>query len=277
LCRHEGRLLCSSDHRFQLNEQEIPLFDPPEFPRTPADLAREEAEAASYAGMRAFAFSAIGRGESEGLYRTVSDHIVQTLRGKAISTILDLGCGAGRTVLDCATAFPEALVVGADRSEGALTVAWALACLRGPAVMVDLRCWGFGYRHIAAYNLSNVFLVQANVERLPFQPRDGWPGFDAVTSVNLLDRVEHPDAVLQSVASVLRPGGSLILTTPLNWRDADGSRWQQLAQLNGLRDLIERSGLAVDLAYDGLVYRELQDARGAATDWPVVVIQAHRP
>ena len=275
LTRDQNDVCCSGAHRFAINAIGIPLFAPPVPGRTPSEQRNDEDQAAAYAGLRAFAATAIGRGESEGLYRTVSDLTIRALGGQNVTTILDLGCGAGRTLVDCATAFPGALVVGADLSEAALTVAYAVSTLRGPAVTVDLRRWGFGYRQIEANNLSNVFLVQADAQRLPFRAGDGWPGFDAVTSVNLLDRVRSADVMLQQAAAVLRQGGSLILTTPLNWRKADGTWWERFGDLDGLCGLVQSTGFVVDLAFDGLVYREIHDVRGSVSDWRVAVVQAH--
>ena len=67
------RLLCASGHSFAVTRRGIPIFDPPEARADETETVAEEESAAAYAGMRAFATEAIGRGESEGLYRTVSD------------------------------------------------------------------------------------------------------------------------------------------------------------------------------------------------------------
>lgn len=272
----EDALHCGNGHCFQLDDGRIPLFDPPREPASERQRLDDEEQAAAYAGMRAFAAEALGRGEAEGLYRTVSDLLLRALLGKPVQFLLDLGCGSGRTVVDAATAFPSALTVGVDRNPSALTIAYAAACLAGQAVSIDLRRWGFGSRSFVGRRLTNVFLAQADAERLPFARRPDWPGFDAVTCVNLLDRAKNPMAVLDSAASVLRPGGILVLTTPLNWQQFDGALWQGLAGVQDLRTEVEKRGLRVEAAFDGLVYREIQDARGSASDWRIAVVQARR-
>ncbi|HTE83525.1 MAG TPA: methyltransferase domain-containing protein, partial [Dehalococcoidia bacterium] len=103
-----------------------------------------------------------------------------------------------------------------------------------------------------------------------------WPGFDAVTCVNLLDRTEDPQLLLDEVARVTRSGARLVLTTPLNWRQADGRQWDAIRDLDGLRRAVQLTGFEVELAFDGLVYREILDSRGSATDWQVAVVSARR-
>jgi SAM-dependent methyltransferase len=270
-------LICAEEHCYPLDEGRIPLFDPPAAPPSARRRLQNEEDAAAYAGMRAFAAEALGRGDSEGLYRCVSALLLRALRGRQARWLLDLGCGSGRTVADAATAFPAALVVGVDRSAEALLIAYAATCLSGRAVGVDLRRWGFGSRSFAGRGRANVFLAQAAVERLPFVPRSSWTGFDAVTCVNLLDRAKEPTVLLDRAAALVAPGGALLLTTPLNWQQEGGEFWRALGSLAGLcAELVER-GLKIETAFDGLAYREVHDVRGSATDWRVAVVQARRP
>ncbi len=226
--------------------------------------------------MRSFAAETLGRGESEGLYRTVSDVLRRAVGVSRPKWVLDLGCGPGRTLADAATAFPRSRVVGIDGSLAALAVAYAVCRLRGPAVEVDLSRWGFGTRTIEARALKNVCLVQADAQHLPFQPGRAWRGFDAVTCVNLLDRVENPDMVLDEVARVTCPGARFVLASPLNWRQPDGRRWDAVRDVVDLRAAVEERGFDVQLAFDGLVYREILDSRGSATDWRVALLSARR-
>lgn len=272
LSRNRGALSCAGGHVYHVGPLGIPELVPAAGGGSPRAISEDDA--AAYAAMHAFAFSALGRGEAEGFYRTISDLVCRS--APPPRWVLDAGCGAGRTLVDAATAFPRALVIGVDRSPGALTIAYAVTRLRGPAVEVDLRRWGFGVRSIVAHGLRNVRLVQAETARMPFALRGGWPGFDLVTCANLLDRVDDPDSVLAEVARVTRPGGRLILTSPMNWRQPDGARWQGGSTLADLCDSVERAGYEVELAFDGLVYREILDARGSLTDWRVAVLSARR-
>jgi SAM-dependent methyltransferase len=268
-----AQLVCSEGHAFPVDRLGVPSFV--EDGRGGGRDVSED-DAAAHAAMHAFAARALERGEAEGLYRTVSDLLLRAPKPAPVRWVLDLGCGPGRTLIDAATAFPRATVAGVDRSAGALTLALALARLSGPRVEVDLRRWGFGVLLLPAYGLRNTVLARAAAERLPFARSQRWPGFDAITCVNLIDRTEQPEQVLRELARVARPGGRLILVTPLNWRQRSGEAWRALGSLTRLRDAVEGVGFAVQLAFDGLIYREILDARGSATDWRVALVSAER-
>jgi SAM-dependent methyltransferase len=267
------RLVCVEGHAYPIDRLGMPAFLEDQHA---AGRQIAEEDAAAHAALHAFAPQALGRGEAEGLYRTVSDLLLRTPKPASIRWMLDLGCGPGRTLTDAATAFPRAIVAGVDRSVGALTLAFAISRLRGPAVEVDLRRWGFGALTLPAYGLRNVFLARAAAEHLPFAPHERWPGFDVITCVNLLDRTADPEQALREAARVARPGGRLVLTTPLNWRGRTSGRWQSLGSIGQLCNALKTVGFAVDLAFDGLVYREILDARGSLTDWRVAVVSARR-
>jgi SAM-dependent methyltransferase len=227
--------------------------------------------------MRAYAAETLGRGESEGLYATVASVLRSCLRGSAPRTLLDIGCGTGRTTVDAAATHPSAFTIGLDSDPHALLIAHSIARLRGPAVHVDLRRWGFGEKVIRARNLNNVYLVQGKAERLPFAATVLWEGFDALLCVNLLDRVDDPASLLSEIARVLAPGGRFVLTTPMNWRQWDGTLWAGGTSLSSLCSMVEGVGLELEMAFDGLVYREILDARGSCTDWQMAVLGGLRP
>lgn len=81
--------------------------------------------------------------------------------------------------------------------------------------------------------------------------------FDLVLMLNLIEHVANPTDVLQKVASLLRPGGRIVLKTP-NWRSFDHylfrhkswggyhcpSHWV-LWTMPGFRALVESCGLKV--------------------------------
>jgi SAM-dependent methyltransferase len=273
LRRTHGRLTCGQGHSFPVDEFGVPSLI---VEGNTAEHSISEDDAAAHAAMHAFAAQTLGRGEAEGLYRTVSDLLLRGSTANGAHWILDAGCGPGRTLVDAATAFPKATVVGVDRSPGALVLALAITRLTGQSVMVDLRRWGFGQRALRGYGLRNTVLARAAVEQLPFASSTRWSGFDAITCVNLLDRTADPVRALGELARVAKPGARLVLTTPLNWRGRSGQPWDALGTLSLLTAAVERVGFEVDLAFDGLVYRELLDVRGSVTDWDVAVVSARR-
>jgi hypothetical protein len=72
------------------------------------------------------------------------------------------------------------------------------------------------------------------------------------------------------MSRVLLPGGRLILSTPLNF--VTTVEWETVLDAWGMIALIERHDISVDLKFDGLVCREVNDARNNAKDWQVLVI-----
>lgn len=101
---------------------------------------------------------------------------------KPSETVLDAGCGSGRLA-----SWSKADVTGLDFSDSVLRFA-ADRCRK--LVQVDL-CAG-----------------------VPFQNGS----FDAVVSLNVLYAVPDPKSALREMARVLRPGGRLILATPVDSR-----------------------------------------------------------
>jgi ubiquinone/menaquinone biosynthesis C-methylase UbiE len=102
-------------------------------------------------------------------------------------TILDVGCGGGRTIEKLATLAAEGMVSGVDYAAG------SVAASRG--------------KNARLVQAGRVEIKQASVSRLPF-PGDK---FDLVTAVET--QYYWPDLVtdMQEVLRVLKPGGTLIV------------------------------------------------------------------
>jgi 2-polyprenyl-6-hydroxyphenyl methylase/3-demethylubiquinone-9 3-methyltransferase len=99
---------------------------------------------------------------------------------------LDVGCGGG--ILSEALARAGARVLGIDLSPAVLQVA-ELHALEA-AVAVD-------YRGVAVEDLARE------------QPRS----FDLVTCMEMLEHVPDPAAIMQALATLVRPGGDVIVST----------------------------------------------------------------
>jgi 2-polyprenyl-6-hydroxyphenyl methylase/3-demethylubiquinone-9 3-methyltransferase len=104
----------------------------------------------------------------------------------ARARVLDVGCGGG--ILAESMARAGAHVLGIDLSQACLDVARLHALDSG--VELD-------YRAVSAEDLAR--------ER----PAD----FDAVTCMELLEHVPDPEAMLASLAALVRPGGDVIVST----------------------------------------------------------------
>jgi len=102
-------------------------------------------------------------------------------------TILDVGCGGGRTIQKMAEIATEGMVYGIDYSEGSVAASRGKNARLIETVRVEIR--------------------QASVSQLPF-PDDK---FDLVTAVET--QYYWPDLVkdMQEILRVLKPGGTLII------------------------------------------------------------------
>lgn len=105
-----------------------------------------------------------------------------SLRGRAV---LDVGCGGGLFAEGLATLGAE--VVGVDLAPGMIEVAQLHSLESG--IAIDYRC-------VSAESLV------ATDER-----------FDIVTCMEMIEHVPDPGATLRTLASLLRPGGELFIST----------------------------------------------------------------
>lgn len=114
-------------------------------------------------------------------YRPVHDGVLAALRGRPVSSLLDVGCGTGLLTRRLRRALPEARVVGCDFSSGMLRRAARRAPKEG---------W-----------------VQGDALQLPF----GDARFDAVVSTEAFHWFPDQRAALTELRRVLAPQGLLLL------------------------------------------------------------------
>ncbi len=225
-----------------------------------------------YAGLWAYGYYTLKRGDAEGLYRTMNELAMAVLPGHDQPyTMLEIGCGVGRTACDLARYYPHALVVGIDGSRRMLRQAYRIAVGDpvGKEIAVALDYEGLGTVTVPSFNIRNIIFTQADALNLPFMSA----GFDLVVGANVFDRVGDPERMVAECARVLKTGASLVLATPLNW-SRKPFWWSKYHSLPQLESLLHDHGFAIDLSFDGLIYREVLDLRGAFADWPTAVVRA---
>ena len=91
-------------------------------------------QAPLYAARYAFGAHVFHSGSTDGLYRTVNDLALSRLAPDARVRVLDVGCGAGRTVLDFARYLKRGVVLGVDTSTHMLEYARKIVLEDGRAL-----------------------------------------------------------------------------------------------------------------------------------------------
>ncbi len=139
--------------------------------------------------------------------------LVQPWQPHGAGRVLDLGCAGGRTSFDLAAA-TGGLVLGVDSNLALLRLARGVA--RTGAVRYPRRRIGAVYddRRFAADlpGREKVDFWACDVAALPFAGP-----CDLVLALNLLDCVADPPQLLAAMATLLQPGGALLLATPFDW------------------------------------------------------------
>jgi SAM-dependent methyltransferase len=302
--RQQNQIMLQTLEAVLANILEFPALDtvcpgiPSFFPRSEAEQALDKYDkdwiyVNRYTGL-AYGFKSslwnrgIGMGGTEGLYRTVNHFLSLSLQRDAQQAILDLGCGVGRTIYDSAPCFASSLFIGMDFSykmcmrAHQILVDGATVALDGPPEEnLDDHWPGRGYPSLVfneSKTLENVKIMQGSATHLPFKDES----FECVVSTLLIDRVrdksltppEDIEVAIEQMIRVLKKDGSLVLSTPLNFSRL--TDWLKFKEPEGLVSHIEAHGITIHEKFDGLVYREIQDARGNYQDWLVLCVYGRK-
>lgn len=263
----DSGLVCQglAGHRFSLEDGFLTLGRPPAGKYDPSYAAR-------YAALWAFGYETLHSGFDEPLYRSVSSLVAEALaarpRKDLPTAIVDCGCGVGRVAADCAVLAPEGVVLALDGSLAMLELAERI--VHGhESVELDLSADGFGTLSIPAQARDNIFLLRADVEDLPVA--NGCA--DLALSINIIDRLPHgPERALAECHRILRPGGRLVFTDPLNWTEA--SLWEKYGEGDKVLRFIAGLGFEIETWFDSLGYREILDNRRSFEEFNTLVVLA---
>ena len=116
--------------------------------------------------------------------------VVESISTERVA-VADLGCGSGMILCDVLMMKPLWTGYGLDISAAAINYARRLAVHKGVAGRADFRT--------------------GNISDLPY--RDG--SLDLVVASEVIEHVPEPEQIIKEMARVLRPGGQLLLTMPV--------------------------------------------------------------
>ncbi|HEX6001115.1 MAG TPA: bifunctional 2-polyprenyl-6-hydroxyphenol methylase/3-demethylubiquinol 3-O-methyltransferase UbiG [Hyphomicrobiaceae bacterium] len=171
--------------------------------------------------------------------------------------ILDIGCGGGLVCEPLARL--GASVIGIDPAEESIEAARRHA--EGQGLAIDYRV--------------------ARVEDLAAEGRT----FDAISCLEVIEHVPDPAAFLKTCASLVRPGGLMLLSTlnrtikayllavvgaeyVLRWLPVGTHQWERFVTPDELARYLEAAGLSTP-TIRGLVYNPLKDTWSLADDTDV--------
>lgn len=126
-------------------------------------------------------------------------HIRDLVRCRPGERVLEVGCGGGHVL----RLFPEAQLVGVDVSE----------------VMLDK-----ARRNLAGLEAT---LLHGELDDVGLDPGS----FDAIVCTEVLEHVVDPEAVLRSMAGLVKPSGRVVVTFPND------------NLINGIKGVVKRTGL----------------------------------
>lgn len=151
-----------------------------------------------------------------------------------VGRALDLGCAVGRSSYELARDSAE--VIGVDFSAAFIAAAEAIGA--GPLV-VARHDEGFlstpvELRLPDGVDPSRVRFLRGDAHDLPAS----LGSFDRVHAANLLCRLAEPHRLLARLASLVRPGGELVLATPCTWLEefTRPENWPSGRTLDWLKD-----------------------------------------
>lgn len=177
----------------------------------------------------------MNKGHSE-----LTDWALVHLEIKRSYSVLDVGCGGGKTVSKPCTKIGNGKVFGIDYSE---------LCVEKSKKL----------------NKNNIMcgkasILQASVSSLPFDDDK----FDAVTAVETY--YFWPDKLndLKEIYRVLKPGGKLLLVFEMVKSDEEPNKWDKVEKLLGI-EAVSKDSIADILLHAG--YQNIRTYSKSSTGW----------
>lgn len=183
-----------------------------------------------------------------------------------LNHILELGCGLGRWIASLAQQFPAAQCWGIDYSYQMLKQAHAV-WVAGKDAPMNFARYGYSAAYpIQGFSLEHLHFGLAKAELLPFEDQSQ----DLILSSFLLDRLADPIAGLQEMHRLLKPGGRMLLISPLNFSQAN--HWDQFYPPIKIYQILASMGFVILDWQEALLIEEPLDRRGNVVQWNCVAV-----
>jgi 2-polyprenyl-3-methyl-5-hydroxy-6-metoxy-1,4-benzoquinol methylase len=113
--------------------------------------------------------------------------VLEALIERRPASVVDFGCGGGQLLDRVREVLPNAKLLGVDLSEAQL--------------------------ELNRQRLPHTKWLSANIDQPVKWPEEERYRYDAVTAVEVIEHLDHPETLLENAAALLAPGGVLVLST----------------------------------------------------------------
>ena len=195
-------------------------------------------------------------------WREIEEWITAHLPINFAGQLLELGCSVGTLIGKIAEHFPQSVCYGFDFSYQLLKVADDYWCSEKMINCED----GKGFTPLSLtprLPLKNLQFGLARAEKLPF-PDDT---LDVIVTSFLFDRLEFPMQAVNEWQRVLKPGGQLLLVTPLNFQRS--VHWEAFYPEPRFYENFKVANWTIN-EQQQLTVREPLDIRGNVVEWQCI-------
>lgn len=198
--------------------------------------------------------------------QAVLDFAEDILGSSDPKNILEIGCSVGRWIAEWANKNPNAECWGLDYSYQMLKRAHEV-WIKGDSIYLNLSRYGFSTNYkIKKTALSNLQFGLAKADALPFADHSQ----DIILNSFLLDRLDDPVLGLKEMQRILRPGGAIVLVSPLNFSKAQ--HWEKFHPPIKIYQLLVKMGFKILDWQEDLEIKEPLDVRGNSVSWKCIAV-----
>lgn len=202
-------------------------------------------------------------------WQPIEDWVTQHFPANFSGRVLEIGCSVGKLIGQLAEQHPRANCYGCDFSYQLLKIADNYWCRNQAIECTDER----GFPPLTLHPrppLLNLQFGLARAEQLPFPDHC----IDVVVSSFLFDRLENPTQAVTEWQRVLKPGGKLLLLTPLNFQQK--AHWEAFyPEARFFENFKVAKWITAEQSQ--LTVREPLDVRGNVVEWRCVAAKFTAP